>query len=150
MLTEFRRRSLSDQPSANSTGLTENDIYAAIGSEGIERFVRAFYLQVPHDDILGPMYPEDDLQGAEERLRMFLIFRFGGPQDYLQHRGHPKLRLRHAPFTVDQRARDRWVSLMESAVRQCEFQPQIERVIIQFLSHVASFLINTGPGGSGV
>ena len=142
MLTEFRRRSLSDQPSANSTGLTENDIYAAIGSEGIERFVRAFYLQVPHDDILGPMYPEDDLQGAEERLRMFLIFRFGGPQDYLQHRGHPKLRLRHAPFTVDQRARDRWVRLMDNALEKSQLKPDATQVIRAFLSHIATFLIN--------
>jgi hemoglobin len=142
MLTGFRRRSLSDQPSANSTGLTENDIYAAIGSEGIERFVRAFYQQVPQDDILGPMYPEDDLQGAEERLRMFLIFRFGGPQDYLQHRGHPKLRLRHAPFTVDQRARDRWVRLMDNALEKSQLKPDATRVIQAFLSHIATFLIN--------
>lgn len=142
MLTGFRRRSLSDQPSANSTGLTENDIYAAIGSEGIERFVRAFYQQVPQDDILGPMYPEDDLQGAEERLRMFLIFRFGGPQDYLQHRGHPKLRLRHAPFTVDQRARDRWVRLMDNALEKSQLKPDATQVIQAFLSHIATFLIN--------
>ncbi len=142
MLTGFRRRSLSDQPSANSTGLTENDIYAAIGSEGIERFVRAFYQQVPQDDILGPMYPEDDLQGAEERLRMFLIFRFGGPQDYLQHRGHPKLRLRHAPFTVDQRARDRWVRLMHNALEKSQLKPDATQVIQAFMSHIATFLIN--------
>lgn len=133
---------MSDQPSANSTGLTENDIYAAIGSEGIERFVRAFYQQVPQDDILGPMYPEDDLQGAEERLRMFLIFRFGGPQDYLQHRGHPKLRLRHAPFTVDQRARDRWVRLMDNALEKSQLKPDATQVIQAFLSHIATFLIN--------
>lgn len=133
---------MSDQPSASSAGLTENDIYAAIGSEGIERFVRAFYQQVPHDEILGPMYPEEDLQGAEERLRMFLIFRFGGPQDYLQHRGHPKLRLRHAPFRVDQRARDRWVRLMDNALEKSQLRPDAAQVIRAFLSHVATFLIN--------
>lgn len=133
---------MSDQPSASSAGLTENDIYAAIGSEGIERFVRAFYQQVPNDEILGPMYPEEDLQGAEERLRMFLIFRFGGPQDYLQHRGHPKLRLRHAPFRVDQRARDRWVRLMDNALEKSQLRPDAAQVIRAFLSHVATFLIN--------
>lgn len=133
---------MSDQPSASSTGLTENEVYRAIGSEGIERFVREFYQQVPHDDILGPMYPEEDLEGAEDRLRMFLIFRFGGPQDYLQHRGHPKLRLRHAPFPIDQIARDRWVRLMDTALQKSELQPDAVQVIRAFLSHVATFLIN--------
>jgi hemoglobin len=133
---------LTDHPSANSTGLTENEIYNAIGSDGISRLVREFYRQVPLDDILGPMYPAEDLQGAEDRLRMFLIFRFGGPQDYLQHRGHPKLRLRHAPFAIDQPARDRWVRLMNNALLTCEFQSDATQVIRAFLASVATFLIN--------
>ena len=73
---------------------------------------------------------------------MFLIFRFGGPQDYLQHRGHPKLKLRHAPFSIDQRARDRWVSLMSTALEECRFPLDVSRVIQDFLGHVATFLIN--------
>lgn len=137
---------VTNQPSPVSNPCTENDIYKAIGSEGIGRLVRAFYQRVPHDDILGPMYPAEDLQGAEDRLRMFLIFRFGGPQDYLQHRGHPKLRLRHAPFQIDQNARDRWVLLMENAVRGCEFQTPLDKVILEFLASVATFLINSRPG----
>ena len=122
--------------------MTENEIHEAIGSEGIGRLVRAFYQRVPQDGVIGPMYPEDDLPGAEERLRSFLIFRFGGPQDYLQQRGHPKLRLRHAPFPVDQRARDRWVNLMDAALEECCFPPDVSRVIREFLGHVATFLIN--------
>lgn len=133
---------MTDQPSTEPKSMTENEIYEAIGSEGIGRLVRAFYRQVPQDDVLGPMYPTDDLPGAEERLRLFLIFRFGGPQDYLQHRGHPKLRLRHAPFSIDQRARDRWVRLMETALEECGFLPDVSRVIRDFLGHVATFLIN--------
>jgi hemoglobin len=133
---------LTDHSSANSAGLTENEIHNAIGSDGIGRLVREFYRQVPLDDILGPMYPAEDLKGAEDRLRMFLIFRFGGPQDYLQHRGHPKLRLRHAAFAIDQTARDRWVRLMENALLNCQFQPDVTHVIRMFLSNVASFLIN--------
>lgn len=133
---------MTDQPSTDSNALTENEIHNAIGSEGIARLVRAFYQQVPHDDVLGPMYPAEDLQGAEDRLRMFLIFRFGGPQDYLQHRGHPKLKLRHAPFSIDQRARDRWVSLMSTALEECRFPLDVSRVIRDFLGHVATFLIN--------
>ncbi len=133
---------MTDHSSANSAGLTENEIHNAIGSDGIGRLVREFYRQVPLDDILGPMYPAEDLKGAEDRLRMFLIFRFGGPQDYLQHRGHPKLRLRHAAFAIDQTARDRWVRLMENALLNCQFQPDVTHVIRMFLSNVASFLIN--------
>jgi len=140
---------VTNQPSPDSRALTENEIYNAIGSEGIGRLVRAFYQQVPQDDVLGPMYPADDLQGAEDRLRMFLIFRFGGPQDYLQHRGHPKLRLRHAPFSIDQTARDRWVRLMENALLICQFQPDATLVIRTFFASVASFLINTRAGGIG-
>ena len=60
--------------------LTENQICSVIGTEGITKLVAAFYAQIPDDDILGPMYPAHDLAGAEERLRLFLIFRFGGPQ----------------------------------------------------------------------
>lgn len=133
---------MTNQPLPENNTLTENEIYKAIGSEGISRLVRAFYQQVPQDDVLGPMYPEDDLPGAEDRLRMFLIFRFGGPQDYLQHRGHPKLRLRHAPFPVDQTARDRWVMLMDNALQSCQFPPEPSHVIRVFLANVATFLIN--------
>ena len=132
---------MTDQPSPERTSLTENDIHKAIGTEGIGRLVRSFYQQVPLDDVLGPMYPAEDLQGAEDRLRLFLIFRFGGPQDYLQHRGHPKLRLRHAAFPIDQRARDRWVKLMGTALEECCFPPDVSRVIRDFLGHVATFLI---------
>ncbi len=104
--------------------------------------VAAFYKQVPDDDILGPMYPPDDLAGAEERLRQFLIFRFGGPQDYLQHRGHPKLRLRHAPFAIDQHARDRWMQLMNNAITECPFSEEVSTLLRSFLGNVATFLMN--------
>ncbi len=104
--------------------------------------VAAFYKQVPDDDILRPMYPPDDLAGAEERLRQFLIFRFGGPQDYLQHRGHPKLRLRHAPFAIDQNARDRWMQLMNNAITECRFREEVSTLLRSFLGNVATFLMN--------
>lgn len=133
---------MTSQSFSDGNALTENEIYQAIGAEGIGRLVNAFYRQIPGDDVLGPMYPAEDLRGAEDRLRMFLIFRFGGPQDYLQHRGHPKLRLRHAPFAIDQLARDRWVRLMDNALLSCQFSPHATQVIREFLSGVASFLIN--------
>src|SRR5688572_8569045 len=96
--------------------LDDLSVYGQIGDEGFRRLVRAFYAQVPNDDLLGPMYPTDDLEGAEDRLLRFLIGRFGGPQRYIAERGHPRLRQRHAPFAIDQRARDRWVTLMTRAL----------------------------------
>jgi hemoglobin len=122
--------------------LTEDRVYSVIGSEGIQRLVHAFYQQVPDDDILGPMYPPEDLQGAELRLQMFLTFRFGGPQDYLQHRGHPMLRMRHAPFAIDQQARDRWVLLMDNAIQNSDLPEEVRPVIHSFLGSVATFLMN--------
>ena len=113
-----------------------------IGSEGIARMVAVFYRRVSNDDILGPMYPRKDLAGAEERLRLFLIFRFGGPEDYLQQRGHPKLRLRHAAFSIDKDARDRWVQLMDNAIDECRFGDEVSTVIKSFLASVATFLMN--------
>jgi hemoglobin len=127
---------------SHETPLTEGQIYDAIGSDGIARLVHAFYQQIPQDDVLGPMYPPQDLLGAEERLRLFLLFRFGGPQDYLQRRGHPMLRGRHAPFFINQTARDRWVQLMDNALEQCRFSLQVSTVIRSFLAQVATFLIN--------
>jgi len=117
-------------------------IYDVIGAEGIARLTAAFYQRVSTDVVLRPMYPEADLQGAETRLRDFLTFRLGGPQHYITQRGHPRLRMRHAPFPVDQRARDRWVALMEQALAQAAFPPAVVVTLRQFFQDVATFLIN--------
>ena len=122
--------------------LSENNLAAVLGVAGIERLAAAFYRQIPGDDLLGPMYPAEDLAGAEERLRMFLVFRFGGPQDYLQRRGHPALRMRHAPFAITEVARDRWMRLMENAIGECGFSEEVQGVLRSFLGNVATFLIN--------
>jgi len=117
-------------------------VYLQIGEEGFARLVAAFYRRVPQDDILGPMYPAHDLAGAEQRLRDFLIFRFGGPQRYLESRGHPRLRMRHAPFEISQPVRDRWLALMESALEEAELPPEPARLLRNFFTSTASFLIN--------
>src|SRR5947209_61924 len=96
--------------------LLDTHLYGLMGEAGLARLVANFYRRVPADDILGLMYPKADLAGAEERLRGFLIQRFGGPDVYSQRRGHPRLRMRHAGFKIDRRARDRWISLMEAAM----------------------------------
>src|SRR3954465_8318775 len=84
-----------------SEGMSEDQIYATIGFEGFERLVGGFYRRVRQDDVLSPPYPPGELDAAEQRLREFLIQRFGGPTHYSQARGHPRLRMRHAPFKVD-------------------------------------------------
>jgi hemoglobin len=123
--------------------ISEADIYGQIGEAGFTRLVAAFYDQVPADDILGPMYPADDLAGAEERLRDFLVGRFGGPQRYIEQRGHPRLRMRHMPFKLDQRARDRWVQLMEKALDEAQLPEESRKLLCDFFHHMATFMINT-------
>lgn len=123
-------------------GVNDGDVYTLIGDDGFHRLVRAFYAQVPADDILGPMYPKHDLPGAEERLRGFLIARFGGPPTYVEKRGHPRLRMRHAPFRLDEAARDRWVMLMDRALDAAELPAEAVDVLRPFFHEVATFLRN--------
>lgn len=122
--------------------MTEDEVYEHIGEDGFARLVREFYAQVPADDILGPMYPSDDLAGAEERLRDFLVGRFGGPPRYIMQRGHPRLRMRHMPFVVDERARDRWVLLMGNALDRAALPPEATALLREFFAGMATFLRN--------
>lgn len=118
------------------------EIFETIGEDGFTQLVAAFYRQVPGDDILGPMYPPDDLEGAEIRLRDFLIGRFGGPQRYIEQRGHPRLRMRHAPFSIDLRARDRWLELMFRALAEVNLPAAVERELQTFFVGVATMMVN--------
>ena len=122
--------------------MQELEVYAVIGAEGFARLIAAFYRQIPQDDILGPMYPAGDLPGAEQRLRDFLIGRFGGPQTYIEQRGHPRPRARHSPFPINQTARDRWMRLMNRAFGEAALPEQAERVLRKFLDETSSFMIN--------
>lgn len=122
--------------------MDEGAVYARIGEEGFARLVRAFYAQVPGDAILGPMYPADDLDGAESRLRDFLVGRFGGPLRYVERRGHPRLRMRHVPFAIDRAARDRWVALMDRALDEAALPEDAAAVLRSFFHGTATFLVN--------
>jgi hemoglobin len=122
--------------------MTEDEVYARIGDEGFTRLIRAFYAQVPGDPVLGPMYPKDDLAGAEERLRDFVIGRFGGPPRYVEQRGHPRLRMRHLPFAIDTAARDRWVALMDRALDETQLPADLTSLLREFFHGVATFMIN--------
>ena len=123
-------------------GMPELEIYSMIGAEGFERLVAAFYRQVPQDDLLGPIYSASDLPGAEQRLRDFLIGRFGGPQTYIEQRGHPRLRARRSAFHINQAARDRWMRLMNSAFGEAALPGEAEQVLRKFLDGMSSFMIN--------
>jgi hemoglobin len=120
----------------------DENLYVVIGEEGFARLIRAFYSQVPSDEILGPMYPAEDLAGAEQRLRDFLIMRFGGPPRYAEQRGHPRLRMRHLPFPIDQKARDRWMLLMERALDEAKLPAEVQETLRQFFDGTATFMIN--------
>jgi hemoglobin len=120
----------------------ELNLYAAIGEDGFRRLIHAFYRQVPSDPILGPMYPAHDLAGAESRLCDFLIGRFGGPQRYIERRGHPRLRMRHAPFPIDPAARERWLELMDAAVDEAGLPEDAASLLREFFGAVATMLVN--------
>jgi hemoglobin len=122
--------------------MTDEQVYAAIGDDGFARLVRAFYAQVPGDDVLGRMYPAHELAGAEERLRDFLVGRFGGPSRYIEQRGHPRLRMRHAPFAIDTSARNRWVMLMDRALDETRLPVEVTSLLREFFHATETFMIN--------
>jgi len=122
--------------------LDEGAVYDRIGEDGFARLVRSFYRQVPDDPVLGRMYPKDDLAGAETRLRDFLVGRFGGPGRYVEERGHPRLRMRHMPFTIDGDARNRWVAMMDRALEEAVLPEDATAVLRAFFHSTATFLRN--------
>lgn len=126
----------------STMAIAESDVYRLIGEEGFSRLVAAFYERVKTDDILRPLYPQNDLAGAEVRLRGFLIQRFGGPDEYSRQRGHPRLRMRHAPFKVDRVARDRWMQLMTAAMDACAISTDLRNVLEPYFVDTATFMIN--------
>src|SRR4051794_33865694 len=121
--------------------LLDTKVHAMIGEDGFSRLVAAFFRRVPADDVLSRMYPEQDLAGAEWRLREFLIGRFGGPMRYVEQRGHPRLRMRHAPFAIDVAARDRWVTLMDEALAETALPHEADAALRKFFHESATFMI---------
>jgi hemoglobin len=128
--------------------MDEMEVFSAVGEEGFTRLIAAFYKQVPGDDILGPMYPKHDMAGAEQRLRDFLIYRFGGPPKYIEERGHPRLRARHSPFPITQASRDRWMQFMDIAFKEAAFPPEAEEYVRKFFEGMSTFMINRLESGA--
>ncbi len=113
------------------------------GEETFRRLVRRFYEGVAEDPLLRPMYPEEDLGPAEERLALFLMQYWGGPRTYSDNRGHPRLRMRHAPFKVDRAAHDAWLRHMRVAVEELELAPELEKQLWDYLVYAAASMVNS-------
>lgn len=133
--------------------------YQRLGLQGFDRLTQGFYDAVPGDDILGPMYrqhlanehnvdPSDDaalapfMEEARVRLRDFLIQRFGGPTTYSDQRGHPRLRMRHAPFPIDHAAAERWLELMFASLDDLGLEPDLYRELRIYFTQTALFMVN--------
>ncbi|MCD2497197.1 globin [Microbacterium nymphoidis] len=125
------------------------------GHDTFAKLVDIFYEGVAQDDVLKPMYPEEDLGPAAERLTMFLEQYWGGPTTYSERRGHPRLRMRHVPFHVNPDARDRWLKHMRTAVDALELAPIHEVALWDYLERAAHAMVNTfeptgvGPASQG-
>ncbi|WP_295782102.1 globin [uncultured Microbacterium sp.] len=120
------------------------------GMDTFRRLVDAFYRGVAADEVLKPMYPEEDLGPAAERLTLFLAQYWGGPTTYGELRGHPRLRMRHMPFHVDPDARDRWLAHMRAAVDEIALPPALETPLWDYLERAAHAMVNTfQPRGIG-
>ena len=113
------------------------------GAPTFARLVARFYAGVRTDPVLAPLYPQDDWEGAETRLRGFLEQYWGGPTTYSEERGHPRLRMRHAPFRVNPDARDRWLAHMRVAVESLRLAPMLESVLWDYLERAAWSMVNT-------
>jgi hemoglobin len=122
--------------------ISESEVYTRLREDGFERLVAAFYDGVRGDDLLQPMYPADDMEGAKVRLRDFLIQRFGGPTRYSDQRGHPRLRMRHAPFAIGLAERDRWLELMRRAMQQAAIDDDVAEVLWPYFVNTADHMIN--------
>ena len=128
---------MTEQPSS---------LFEAIGGEPMfDRIVTEFYRQIPEDPILGPMYPAEDMAGAEDRLRWFLMQYWGGPQTFNEQRGHPRLRMRHMHFHINQAARERWLVLMGNAlatIPEDDLPEPARAALWDHMVRVADMLVN--------
>lgn len=122
----------------------EQSFYEAVGGyPTIAKIVDRFYEGVATDDVLRPLYPEEDLAPAAERLTMFLVQYWGGPTTYSEQRGHPRLRMRHAPFKVNPEARDHWLVHFRAGLESANLPPEREAQFWDYVKHAAQFMVNT-------
>ena len=132
---------------SDSSAETPQTFYEAVGgAETFRTLVSRFYELVSDDEVLRPMYPEKDLRGAEDRLRMFLEQYWGGPRTYSDQRGHPRLRMRHAPYHVGPLERDAWLRCMHTAVASIDTNTLDEEhraELLGYLEMAAQHMVNS-------
>jgi hemoglobin len=120
------------------------NFYSEVGGAPVfDKIVSRFYEQVAEDEILRPLYPEEDLGSAEQRLRMFLEQYWGGPRTYSDQRGHPRLRMRHAPFRIGPIERDAWLRCMRIAVDEAGLDDEHRAQLWQYLQYAAISMMNS-------
>ena len=124
--------------------MTAQTFYDEIGgSETIAGIVHRFYAGVAQDEYLRPMYPEEDLGPAEERFRLFLDQYWGGPTTYSEQRGHPRLRMRHAPFKVTPKAAQHWLKHFRAGLDGANLTPEQDAKFWDYITHAAQFMVNS-------
>jgi hemoglobin len=122
----------------------EPTFYESIGGhDTIKLIVDTFYDGVTDDPLLRPLYPEEDLGPARDRFRMFLEQYWGGPTTYSEQRGHPRLRMRHAPFEVTPEARDRWLLHFREGLDKAALPPDQDAQFWAYAQHAANFMVNS-------
>jgi hemoglobin len=119
-------------------------IYAEIGEAAFHQLTTAFYSGVAHDPVLRPLYPDEDLEPARQRLTLFLIQYFGGPRTYDAERGHPRLRMRHLPFKIGQAERDAWMRHIRAGLATLDLAEDTREAMDRYFEDASNFLMNAG------
>jgi hemoglobin len=128
----------------SASGQQEQTFYDAIGGHPtIARIVEVFYAGVADDEVLRPLYPEEDLTDAQERFTLFLVQYWGGPTTYSDTRGHPRLRMRHAPFAVTPLAKEHWLRHFRDGLDAVDLPAELDTQFWDYVTHAAQFMVNT-------
>ena len=123
--------------------MSSRTLYELAGGEATFRLlVERFYDRVAEDELLRPIYPEEDLSGATDRLALFLIQYWGGPATYSEQRGHPRLRMRHQPFAIGRHERDAWLGHMTAAVESLDLAPPVRGALLDYFETASTAMIN--------
>src|SRR5579859_6852382 len=142
------RRPARRQRASTLEAVMETSFYEAVGGEEtFTRLVGRFYAEVETDPLLRPVYPSRDLGPAAEHLRLFLIQYWGGPATYNERRGHPRLRMRHARFSIGEAERDAWLRHMRTAMDELALDPARDQELWDYLVMAANSLVNRAPAG---
>ncbi|WP_342318294.1 globin [Corynebacterium mayonis] len=122
--------------------MEQPNLYNELGEEFFRSLVRGFYEQVKTDDLIGPMYPDEDWEGAEDRLRWFLVQYWGGPHTFQHKRGRPMLRRRHFPFEIGLPEAERWLAMMKNSLDQHDIPDEAAEALWNHMQRVAYMMIN--------